>query len=151
MIVDHIHNADQYAALDTRIAQAFAFLQHTNFSSLENGKYEIDGENVFVLVQEYQTKDPAAEQLEAHRKYIDVQYMIEGVELMGHAILKNQTPSRAYDETGDYMLFAENPDYFSVISEGMFAIFYPTDLHMPGIRNGVAAKVKKAVVKVKVR
>jgi len=88
--------------------------------------------------------------MESHKKYIDVQYMIDGEELIGHSFLQEQVPSKAYSDEDDYMLFSGTPSFFSAFQKGMFAIFYPTDLHMPGIAKGQASIVKKAVIKVRI-
>lgn len=150
MIIDQLSNAKSYYHLGEKIKRALQFLEETNLASLENGKEIIDGENIFAMIQEYETKDPANEKLESHRKYIDVQYVVKGEEKMGHALLKEQAPSRLYNPEDDYMLFDESPDFFSVIKEGMFTIFYPTDLHMPCIQHHQSSLVKKIVIKVSV-
>ena len=67
---------------------------------------------------------------------------------MGHALLKAQVPSREYQPEDDFMLFDEAPDFFSLVTEGMFTIFYPSDLHMPCILHQQSTLIKKVVVKV---
>lgn len=148
MVIDHISRAALYYQLHPGIETALRYIQTTDFAKLENGKYELDGEKVFAIVQEYETKDPAVEKLEAHKKYIDVQYVVSGQEKMGHALLKAQVPSREYQSEDDFMLFDEVPDFFLVVTEGMFTIFYPSDLHMPCILHQQSSPVKKVVVKV---
>ena len=148
MVIDHLTNAAQYYALGNGIEKALRFLQETDLQTLANGKITIIDEQLFAIVQEYETKDPQFEKLESHKKYIDVQYIVKGSEKMGHALLRTQTPSRIYQPEDDYMLFDESPDFFSVVQEGMFTIFYPTDLHMPCIQYFEASPVKKIVVKV---
>lgn len=88
--------------------------------------------------------------MEAHKKHIDVQYMISGEELVGHALFSGQTPSKEYSEEEDYILFGELPSFFTRMAEGTFMIFFPTDLHMPCIKVNESKKVKKAVVKVRI-
>ena len=150
MVIDHISRAAIYYHLHPGIEIALRYIQTTDFSKLENGKYEIEGEQVFAIVQSYDTKDPSTEKLEAHKKYIDVQYVVSGQEKMGHALLKAQVPSREYQPDDDFMLFDEAPDFFSLVTEGMFTIFYPSDLHMPCILHQQSTLVKKVVVKVSV-
>lgn len=148
MVIDHISRAAIYYPLHPGIEMALRYIQTTDFSKLENGKYEIAGEQVFAIVQSYDTKDPSTEKLEAHKKYIDVQYVVSAQEKMGHALLKAQVPSREYQPDDDFMLFYEAPDFFSLVTEGMFTIFYPSDLHMPCILHQQSTLVKKVVVKV---
>ena len=148
MVIDHISRAAIYYQLHPGIEMALRYIQTTDFSKLDNGKYEIAGEQIFAIVQSYDTKDPSTEKLEAHKKYIDVQYVVSGQERMGHALFKAQVPSREYQSDDDFMLFDEAPDFFSLVTEGMFTIFYPSDLHMPCIHHEQSALVKKVVIKV---
>lgn len=148
MVIDHISRAAIYYQLHPGIEMALRYIQTTDFSKLDNGKYEIAGEQVFAIVQSYDTKEPSTEKLEAHKKYIDVQYVVSGQEKMGHALFKAQVPSREYQSDDDFMLFDEAPDFFSLVTEGMFTIFYPSDLHMPCILHEQSALVKKVVIKV---
>ena len=150
MILDTIENASKYTFLGPRFARAFAFLAATDLRSIEKGKHEIDGKEIFAIVNEYDTVDAAAEQMESHRKYIDIQYMVWGEEQIGHDFLQAQTPSKTYDPEADYMLFGEKPMFFSVLKEGMFAIFFPTDLHMPNIKIAAPISVRKVVIKISV-
>lgn len=150
MIIDTLANAHRYHSLGPKFIKAFDYLRQTGLSTLEKGKYEIDGKDIFAIVNEYDTVDPSGEQMESHKKYIDVQYIIKGKEQIGHAILQGQTPSKAYDEDADYMLFGEKPSFFSLFEEDMFAIFFPSDLHMPNLQAGKSGQVKKVVIKISV-
>ncbi|RBL90620.1 MULTISPECIES: YhcH/YjgK/YiaL family protein [Chitinophaga] len=148
MILDTLTNAHRYHCLGPRFVKAFEYLAQTDFSTLEKGKYEIDGTNIFAIVNEYDTVDPSGEQMEAHKKYIDIQYIVKGAELIGHDFLREQTPSKPYSETEDYMLFAEKPAFFTRLDQHNFAIFFPTDLHMPNLLIDQPAAVKKVVIKI---
>ncbi|RAJ08598.1 YhcH/YjgK/YiaL family protein [Chitinophaga skermanii] len=150
MIIDTFQNAQLYHGLGEKFVKAFNYLANTNFLALEKGKYEVEGDKIFAIVNEYDTVDAAGEQMEAHKKYIDIQYIVKGKELIGHDFLREQIPSKPYSETEDYMLFAEKPSFFSMLDTGMFAIFFPTDLHMPNISIADAIGVKKVVMKIAV-
>ena len=151
MIIDKIENAKRYQAINALINNALDYLLGTDLKNIVPGKYEIDGDNLFVIVQEYKTLDAANEQMESHKKYIDVQYMITGEEFVGHSIFDNQAVSKEYDEAADFMLFGNAPSFFTKFEAGMFMIFFPTDLHMPCIKINETATVKKAVIKVKIQ
>jgi YhcH/YjgK/YiaL family protein len=151
MIIDTLANAARYNTLGSRFEKAFHFLQTASLDTLEKGKYEIDGDTIFAIVNEYDSVDPATQQMEAHKEHIDVQYIVKGEERIGHDFLQAQQPSKAYDPEKDFMLFAENPVFFSTLKAGMFGIFFPTDLHMPNIQVTTPAFVKKVVIKIKVR
>lgn len=150
MIVDLLQNANRYTAIHEGIAEAVHYLQTTDMRALAPGKYAIDGDRLLVIVQEYDTLDEANEQMEAHRKYIDVQYLIDGQERVGHALLQHQTMSKPYSDEEDFMLVADRPSFYSLLSTGMFMVFFPHDLHMPCLHPGTQQHVKKAVVKVAV-
>lgn len=149
MIIDKIENVALYLGINNRIEKALEYIQHTDFMKTDLGKHEIDGDIIFALVSEYETKNEDESFLEGHRAYIDVQYIFEGVEQIGVTTLENQQPVKEYDANDDYLLFKEKHSFISM-SKGMFAIFFPDDLHMPGIKTGKASKVKKVVVKVRV-
>lgn len=151
MIIDTLANAPLYYTEGSRFEKAFQFLQNNPLEDLPKGKHEIDGDNIFAIVNEYDSIDPTGEQMEAHKEHIDIQYIVTGEERIGHGFLTSQEPSKAYDPAKDFMLFAEKPDFFSVLKAGMFGIFYPGDLHMPNIQVSSPAFVKKIVIKVKVR
>jgi YhcH/YjgK/YiaL family protein len=147
MIIDFLDRAGRYGP---EFRNAFSWLLTTDLDALPAGRHPINGDHLFALVNEYDTVDPSGEKLEAHRAHIDLQYLHRGVELIGHAFLRGQRPSQAYDPETDFMLFDEPPSFFSKLDKGMFAIFYPEDLHMPNLRAGQTTRVKKIIIKVKI-
>lgn len=149
MIIDRVENSDLYLNLGKRIARAFNYINSTDFSRTEPGKYEVENKDIFAVVNEYETKDINDCALEAHRKYIDIQYMYSGVELIGVAPLVNQIPVKEYNDEKDCVFFNEETSLVK-ITAGMFAIFFPGDLHMPGVKANGLSKVKKIVVKVRI-
>ena len=149
MIIDKIENSHLYTGLNEKIKKAFDYIRNTDLKNIEPGRYEIDGDNVFALISEYKTKLESNGKLEAHRKYIDVQYVIEGEELIGCTPLGNQIILESYKEEND-IIFFEGEKSFTKVSSGMFAIFFPEDVHMPGINVGNISEVKKLVIKVRV-
>ncbi|MDM8160937.1 DUF386 family protein [Labilibaculum sp. A4] len=148
MIIDKIENSQLYAGVSERIAKAFEYINSTDLLTTEVGKYEIDGENVFALVQEYNTKNLEDCKLESHFEHIDIQYVISGTELMGVSILSNQIPHTVNNEKD--VAFYKNDSTLFELTEGMFAIFFPDDLHCPCIKNVENSKVKKLVVKIRI-
>jgi len=148
MIIDKIENAHTYKNIGERISKSFEYIKSTDLKTLPAGKYTIDGENIFALVSEYKTKSEQEGKLEAHKKYIDVQYVISGEELMGYAPFGGQRILDQYKEENDIVFFTGDKS-FTKVSEGMFAIFFPEDVHMPGISTGKISDVKKLVIKVR--
>ena len=149
MILDTIENADQYKLLGKRMATALDYMKTADLSTIDPGKYEIEGSDIFALVQDYDTKNRLECKLESHRKYIDIQYLLKGIEFVGHTLLNNQKPVKEYSAEDDYMLFSEESSFFE-LKPGMFAIFHPSDLHMPSVFEKQPEKVRKIVIKVKI-
>ena len=149
MIVDKIENSGLYKNLSEKIKKSFDYIKQTDLKNLQSGRYDIDGDNIFALISEYQTKVELEGKLEAHKKYIDVQYVIEGEELMGYTPLGEQEILEPYKEENDIVFF-RGDKLFIKVAKGMFAIFFPEDVHMPGIQSGGKSFVKKLVIKVRV-
>jgi uncharacterized protein, YhcH/YjgK/YiaL family len=148
MVVDSIKNAGLYYNLSKGIEKGLKYLQETDFSKMEPGRYEIDGSNVYALVQHYQTKPMSEGIYEAHRKYIDIQYMSDGIEKIGYALIST-LEGNEYNSEKDFQLLDGNGSMF-LCKSGTFAILMPEDAHMPCIAAEKQIPVKKVVVKVKV-
>jgi YhcH/YjgK/YiaL family protein len=117
--------------------------------NINEGRFEIAVDDVYALVNNYDTKNSGDGNLEAHRKFIDVQYVVSGSELMGYVPLKEQKPFKEYDAEKDFILYKDDPSFVKLDAR-MFAILFPGELHMPGIMINNPAKVKKVVIKVRV-
>ncbi|WP_164821606.1 YhcH/YjgK/YiaL family protein [Paenibacillus koleovorans] len=151
MILDRLSNAANYYGIHPQLAAGFRYLQEhaESLPGLAPGKYEIDGNDLYFLVQHYNTKPLAEGKWEAHRRYFDIQYLAEGTELMGFAHLDQVRIKKEYDEAGDYALFEGDEGSLCEVTAGSFAVFAPQDAHIPGIAvDEEPAPVKKIVVKV---
>ncbi len=148
MIVDNIKNAHLYFDINPKYKTALEFLQNTNLANLPNGKYPIQGEAIYIIVQEYQTKPEKDGKLEAHKKYTDIQYIIKGKEKLGYLDINKFSPQTFYD-TGKDILFGDGDCTFIEANEGDFLIFTPNDAHMPCISIDAPLQAKKAVIKIK--
>ena len=149
MIADTIENALMYYNLGENFQKDFEFLKNTDLKNLANGKYEIDGDNIFVSVQDYHTKPESEGKFEAHKKYADIQFIIKGEEKIGCTNIQNCAPTTFYDDK-NYIVFLEGKGDFITAQENTFLIFMPQDAHMPCIAINDSVYVKKAVVKVKI-
>ena len=152
MIFDTLQNAKQYFPLGQAYEMAFAFITRADKEDLPIGKYELDGDSVYAMVQEYNTKEEADARFEGHQKYIDLQYILSGTEVMQAIDLANATVEIPYDVEKDFAFYqnAENATT-AILSAQTFAIFFPHDIHRPGIAlNNIPSPVKKIVVKIKV-
>ena len=102
-----------------------------------------------ILIQEYTTKDGNAQQVEAHREFLDLQYIIEGEELVGWAPLDTLTPADEYNPVKDKQMFTGHVDFMR-IPAGYCYVVYPEDGHMPGSHLDTPKTSKKLIVKLKV-
>jgi len=149
MLIDHLRNAEAYACLQPGLAQALAFLASAPLATLAPGRHAIADDRVFALVQDYATKPREQGFWEAHRRFIDVQYVVSGTELLGYAPLDSLTVTEPYAADRDLVLLAGAGDMLTVRA-GTFVILFPRDAHMPGLACGAPAPVRKVVVKVAV-
>jgi len=153
MIKDNIKNANLYYNLSKRIEAGLKYLENTDFSTVECGKYEILGNEVYAIVQDYSSKSKCEGKFEAHRKYIDIQYVIKGAEQMGCSDVENFTDATDYSVEKDIVFLEPKTDFsqgFITVKEKEFVIFYPDDAHMPSIAIDRPSYVKKGVIKVQV-
>lgn len=90
MIIDNIENACLYAGVSKPIKKALSYILNTDFTNIKLGKHQINGDNMYALVNEYETKDATKVFLEGYRNYIDVHNIIDGTEQIGYAALADQ-------------------------------------------------------------
>lgn len=148
MVIDQLKNAHHYYNLGEGIAAALRYLQNTDATKVEPGRYVLDGDRLFAMVQQYETKPKAQGFWEAHRKYIDVQYVAQGTEHMGFSHLSQLRP-QPYDEEKDFLKL-EGEGEFVLMQAGTFVILGPEDAHMPGMAVDQPLPVRKVVVKVRI-
>lgn len=151
MLVTTIDHASAHDYLNERFAKAYTFLQQDNLSELPLGRNDIDGDDVFANVQEYDTVPAAEKQLEAHRRYYDVQFVVSGEELLQYAQLEGLDEAQPFDEGNDFGLYA-TPERTTdvVLRAGDMAVLAPEDAHKPGCTLGeTPCHVRKIVVKVR--
>lgn len=152
MIYDTLANSGRYEGVHPKFPQAFGFLREFN-SSTPDGRHDIDGDCVFALVQSYQTAAPSTKHFETHQRYIDVQYVVDGEELIPCIPSSRLATAQAYDEARDLLLYTDcSPDSVaaSEFGPGDFAIYFPEDAHKPGCISKQASSVRKIVIKVAV-
>jgi len=150
MIIDRLEHARMYRVLGVDIARALDFLQQTDLRGLPEGRHELNGDRLFAMVQRYRPRPVAEAVWEAHRSYVDVQYIVAGSERMGYTYLRSSLAVRQpYDAEKDYALYDAQGDLLEVPA-GSFVIFAPHDVHAPGLTTEpaeAAGQVCKVVVK----
>lgn len=146
MIIDGLENISIYKDIPQNVID---FIRNLT-PQIELGRYEIDS-NSYANIEEYETKKISDCKFEAHKKYIDIQLLLSGIEELDYTPVKGLKISEEYDENRD-IIFFENTDRIldSVILEaGKFALIYPHEAHRPQMAfNGISKKVKKVVVKI---
>lgn len=149
MVLDSLENTATYEAFGPRFKKAFAFLKKNAAKDLPVGRYEVDGEHAFALVQSYQSRPEDEAKWEAHRKYADIQFIAEGEEIIGWAPLDALTESEAYRPEKDIAFYCEIPMWTKLLlKKGRYGIFFPWDAHKPCCASPVPGPVRKIVVKV---
>lgn len=149
MIYDKIDNLEIYAGISEDIRLGLEWLRDVN-PDIEKGVYEFSP-RVKAIVSEYTTKEVNENGFEAHRDYIDIQYLISGKEKICCLPLEYLKEAKAYSKDIDAAFYEEANIKCQemVIGNGYFAIFFPQDGHMPCLNVETPVDVKKVVVKVK--
>ncbi len=145
MIIDVLENSALYSSITPSLGRAFSFLLSNDLASLEPGRMELDGDSLYVFVQQYMAKPETLGKWEAHKRYIVVQYLVSGSERVGYSAIKKMN-------LGDYNPQKDNQALTGTgqmlqLNAGSFMVFFPQDAHMPGLANGFETPVKKIVVK----
>ena len=148
--VDKREFALQYFKNRERWDRAFSFLSEQNLASLNPGRHELEGENLYANIEEYVTKDEEDTKYEAHKKYADIQYLITGEEKIGVVPLEKTTITDLYNSEIDASFSIASIDNFRIAAPGRFFVFFPNDAHRPGVKSRKNQKVKKVVVKVRI-
>ena len=154
LIIGNINEvASGFCKYSPAIQEALHFLHKQDFTKMKDGKYPINGDNSYAMLQRYATRVPESGKPEAHRQYIDVQYIVEGSEEMGWCPLSPElVVAEQYDAQRDVVFYhALIPESTVILQEGCFAVLYPADVHRPcGALETGSAPVTKVVVKIAV-
>lgn len=142
MILARLADADRYRDLHPLFARAFDYLRTADLAALEPGKHAIDGERLFAIVEACPGRTRAEAKLECHRRYIDIQLVLDGVDEMGWRPLAACTdPATAYDAARDIRFFNDAPASWIATPAGSFCVFFPDDAHAPLVATGAIRKV----------
>jgi biofilm protein TabA len=138
----------QYENNKTTWDKVFAFLADSaKLASLPAGTYPIEDKNAYAIITEAPSKTPEAAKWEAHRKYIDLQYVIRGEEKIGVAPLGSATVTEPYDEKKDSAHYTADGKYYTA-TPSEFYLFFPSDAHRPNLKVDGFDVVKKLVIKI---
>ena len=152
MILDQLSASAAYDSLHPLFPKAFAYLRSFDVKT-EDGKVELQGQDLVAIVQRYQTA-PSAEKLwEAHQIYGDIQVVYQGLENCGHADQKTLVVTMPYIAEKDVEKYAapSSPTALLTLGRGNFAIFHPQDGHQPGVQIGTPGEILKVVIKFRLK
>jgi len=142
MIFSTIANADRYAALHPLFPRAFEYIRNTDLKSLDPGCYPVIGDDLLAIVEHLPGRTRAEAKLECHRRYIDIQLVLEGVDEMGWKPLADcHDPAGDFSAEKDIRFYNDTPDTWIATPPGAFCIFFPEDAHAPLVSNGFIRKV----------
>ncbi len=150
MIIDTLSNSEKYNSIHPSFAKAFEYIKSQNLATIEDGKFEIDGDKLRAIVSNKKgmTAAESIAKFECHDKHIDIQLCIKGKETMGwkpRGDCKEQKGE--YNPEKDVVFYNDAPDMYFDLTNNQFAIFFPEDVHAPMIGE---SEIKKMVIKVKI-
>ena len=150
MIFDSVKNASRYAGLSENFCRAFEYLASTDLNKVPAGRYEIDGDNVYIMVQDAALKSWSEGRWEAHKVYADIQMVISGCERIGYAYAEDAPIETPYSPENDLLFYKEMDGNSAILHAGEMMVLFPSDAHRPCMQpsEGTIA-VKKAVIKVR--
>lgn len=150
MIVTDLEHIEDQLRMTPGFRKAIDFLKRTDLPDLPDGRTEIVDDRVFALVQRYETLPPGTPKFEYHRKYIDIQVIVTGVEIICWTFADRMEVTEPFDEGKD-ICFGKAAAWTPVrLEAGQLAVFWPSDAHAPKQYAGTPAAVMKIVVKVSV-
>lgn len=146
MLYDQVQMLEHYTKLHPLFPVAWQFLQQNDLHRFPDGRYEIQGSDVAIILENCQGRGQQGAVLEAHKKYIDIQISLEGDECIGWSPTNTLTKPRApFDDQKDIIFYHDTPQVWLPLSPGRMAIFFPFDAHAPLAAIG---SVRKAVIKI---
>ncbi len=150
MIFESLKYADGLGHFGNAFVKAIEFLRRSDLAALADGKYPIDGDKVFAVIQGYVTRARQDCKWEAHRKYIDIQHIVAGEEGFGYAPVDQIKIKTEYNPEKD-IAFYEGDSSVIPVSAGSLVVFFPHDAHQPGIAVNNPMPIRKVVVKIAVQ
>jgi biofilm protein TabA len=148
MIFSALSQSSRYATLHPLFRQAFDYMRDTDLFALAPGRYPIIGDELFAIVEQVPAKSKEMAKLEAHRRYIDIQLVLDGDEAMGWKPLADcLNPLAEHSVEKDIRFFHDAPASWVAVPPGHFCIFFPEDAHAPLVGSG---QIRKVIFKVAV-
>jgi biofilm protein TabA len=141
--------ARQFQAHPDRWQKALDYLANTRFDTVQPGRYELDGDNVYVLVTQGPLRNKDSAFFEAHKRYADIHYVADGEESIGVAPFTGTQEVKPYDAVKDIAFYREKGKFYTATPAAFFVFFAGLDAHMPGLQVNGHNSNKKIVIKIK--
>ncbi len=149
MILSNLSDTKNYTYLNTSFRKALNFLKKNDFSKFINGRYEIDGDRIYAMVNEYNPKTFEDILWEAHDQYADIHYICVGEERIGISDINKLEKISEYIPEKDATFYKGTGQFIS-LKKGEFMIIFPKEPHVTGLVSELVTKIKKIVVKVRI-
>lgn len=149
MIFGNINHRDEYGFLGEQLQKCFLYALENDLEKREKGSYEIEGDDLFVNIVEYDTTNPEERFWESHRKYLDVHLMLKGTEQIDLNFIRNMN-QKEFVEKDDFLPMDGAENASVVLREGDFLICFPNDGHRTAVAYEEPETIKKAIFKVKI-
>ncbi len=142
MILDHIAQHARYHELHPLFARAFEFLERKDIREIPPGKLTLVEDKLYAIIERGPGRAPESGRLEAHRRFIDIQFVLDGCDTMGWRALPScLSVDEEYDPSRDIVFFREPPSSWVSVHAGHFVVFFPEDAHLPMVSQGTLHKV----------
>jgi YhcH/YjgK/YiaL family protein len=150
MIIDQLENLGQYGDIKQHL-QVMEILRNRPFDEMDQGRYDVEGDRLFFMLQRYDTAPVAEGKLETHENYIDVQFVVSGEEMMGYANRECLTIDSPYNPETD-LAFYHQPARMTLLRlrPETFCVLYPQDAHLPGCCLEKPQSVTKVIIKIRI-
>nr|WP_065551663.1 YhcH/YjgK/YiaL family protein [Enterocloster clostridioformis] len=150
MIFSSINSLGRFYHYPATIRMALKWIRDHDIAHMDTGIYELQGRDIYVNIQDITTQPPQVCYLERHNDYLDIQYVVSGVERIGYAPYTGTETVLRENLEKDIVLYQtiENENFVNVLA-GFYCVFFSDDIHRPGCAADGPEKVRKAVVKLK--
>lgn len=153
MIIGNLLNIKKEIHLyPSGIQVGLKFLLEKDIPSLSLGEHEIQGKQIYAKISEYQTEPKEHRRPESHEKYVDIQYICSGEEMIGLAMITEagEIDEDCRNERDIIFYKSVARETQIVLTQGMFAVFFPWDVHRPNCNsNEQTVNVRKILLKVR--
>lgn len=150
MIFDCVHAQNNPCKYPAAVETALQWIADNDVAHMEAGTYEVQGKDIYIMIQDITTQPAELRRPERHNDYLDIQYIVSGVERMGYAPYTGREAVQE-DPAGKDVTFYQDlaGEAFVDVAPGCFCIFFSSDIHRPGCAAGEPGPVRKVVAKVK--